>query len=149
MKLKKILHSFVAFATMMWFVGLLGLAPASVHAASAIAVTNGTYNANFSGSPIPASSPAMSIAKVSVTASQEGQTLTQVRVDLSGSGFSISDLASLTGNDSAGIILYNDDGAGSTGVFGSDDTFIPQYPPVWQESGFLILLPSTSPLPLW
>ena len=145
MKLKKILHSFVAFATMMWFVGLLGLAPASVHAASAIAVTNGTYNANFSGSPIPASSPAMSIAKVSVTASQEGQTLTQVRVDLSGSGFSISDLASLTGNDSAGIILYNDDGAGSTGVFGSDDTFIPQYPPVWQESGFLILLPSTSP----
>lgn len=146
-KLKKVLYTFVACATILWSAGILGM-PARVYAASTIAVTNGTYNANFSGFPMPASSSAVAIAKVTVTASQSSQTLTSVTANFSGTGFATSDLASIATGDSSGVALYTDHtSSGTAGTFdsGTDPVVTLAASPAWTPSTTNITLtPATS-----
>src|SRR3989338_5919443 len=115
---------FFVAATFLWSVSPLGLLSARpVFAASAVTVSNGTINANFPGALIQASSPATSIAKVSVTASAASKTLTSVQVNFSGSGFATSDLLDLATDDASGVALYNDAG-GTPGSFDGTDAVV-------------------------
>src|SRR3989338_6811981 len=59
----------------------------NVRAASTVTVTHGQINSSFPGVPVPASSPAIAILKISATASQASQTLTSATGNFRGTGF--------------------------------------------------------------
>ena len=147
-KFKKILHSVVALTTVLWSVGILGLVPASVYAASAVSVAS---SANFPGYWILASSSATAIAKVTVTASQASQTLTSVTANFSGTGFATSDLASIATGDASGVALYTDHAtSGTAGTFdvGTDPVVTLAASPAWTPSTTNITLTPATPVSL-
>ena len=146
MKLRHITRIFVALTTILWSVGAVNFIPLPARAASTVsASTASLINGNFPGAPVPASSPALALVKLSVTASQADQTLTSVQVDFSGTGFDTTDLATLAADDTSGVALYDDAGVGNIGMLGSGDNLIaPATPPSW-SSNSVTLTPATPP----
>src|SRR3989338_2481903 len=91
----------------------------NVRAASTVTVTHGQINSSFPGVPVPASSPAIAILKISVTASQDAQMLTSATVNFSGTGFATTDLLAIATDATSGVALYTDHA--SSGVAGTFD----------------------------
>src|SRR3990167_594190 len=92
----------------------------TVRAASTVTVTHGQINSSFPGVPIPASSPAIAILKISTTASQASQTLTSATVNFSGTGFATTDLLAIATDATSGVALYTDSGVAGTFEDGVD-----------------------------
>ncbi|OIO51216.1 MAG: hypothetical protein AUJ19_05015 [Parcubacteria group bacterium CG1_02_58_44] len=121
------------------------VAPLPAMAASTITVsTSGLINGGFPGAPIPASSPASAVLKLSVTASSALQTLNSVTVNFSGTGLVQADLADIATDASSGVALYDDEG-GMVGNFdGTDSVITLAASPDWTgETTNITLTPAT------
>ncbi|MFH1145438.1 MAG: carboxypeptidase regulatory-like domain-containing protein [bacterium] len=142
---KKFLPVMTIVATIFWSMGITAFLPLPVQAAMSLAVsTSGLINGNFPGAPISVNSSPIALVKLSVTASQVGQTLTSVTASFSGAGFATSDLASLATNGSSGVALYNDAGptAGSFDPFDEPIALASEPAPVF-TSNAVTLIPAT------
>ena len=127
-KFSRLLNKSVVLTTLLgvvfWSLGPAAFIP-TAQAAATVTISPGTINANFAGAPVKASSAATAIAKIAVTASTTGKTLTGVQVNFSGTNFNTngSDLAALATGATSGVALYNDDG-GTAGSFDGTDTVV-------------------------
>ena len=111
--LKKVVSITLSVATILWSFGMpLGVlfAPGAARAASSVIVSG----IGFSGSPIPASSLATAVVKISVTASQASQTLQAATVNFSGTGFAKTDLLAIATGITSGVALYTDHASSGT-----------------------------------
>src|SRR3989344_3367215 len=106
----------------------------NVRAASTVTVTHGQINSSFPGVPVPASSPAIAILKISVTASQASQTLTSATVNFSGTGFATTDLLAIATDATSGVALYTDSGVAGTFEDGIDPIVTLAASPNWTPS---------------
>ncbi len=97
-----------------------------------VVATAGLPNQN-PNAPIPASSVAMPIAKITINVDAD-TTLTSIAAFFGGTGFVAGDLAALATNASSGVAIYNDAGGGNLGTFGAGDTLIPVTLPGWTST---------------
>src|SRR3989339_1658308 len=125
------------------------IAPLPAMAASTITVsTSGLINGGFPGAPIPASSPASAVLKLSVTASSALQTLNSVTVNFSGTGLVQADLADIATDDSSGVALYDDEGGTAGNFDGTDSVITLAASPDWTGETTNITLTTATPVPL-
>ena len=141
--IRRLAYFYVMFAVVFGSVGLV-LLPMTAHAAAAVSVNNGTINANFPGAPVPASSGAIEISRLSVTSSSADQTLTSVQANFSGTGFTTADLAALATGATSGVALYNDTGLES-GSFDSGDAVLTLGSVPSFSGNNIVLTPAVSP----
>src|SRR3989338_7613735 len=120
----------------------------TVRAASTVTVTHGQINSSFPGVPIPASSPAIAILKISTTASQASQTLTSATVNFSGTGFATTDLLAIATDATSGVALYTDSGVAGTFEDGVDPIVTLAASPNWTPSTTNITLTPAAPVAL-
>ncbi|MFA5954625.1 MAG: carboxypeptidase regulatory-like domain-containing protein [Patescibacteria group bacterium] len=137
-----------ATAVIFSFPGITLLSPLAVRAATAVAVTNGTINGSFQGTFVPATSPAIAIMKISVTADAVDQTLTSVTVNFSGTGFVAGDLAAIATGATSGVALYNDAGGTANSFDGTDAVVTLAASPDWTPSTTNITLTPATPVAL-
>ncbi|MFH2062565.1 MAG: carboxypeptidase regulatory-like domain-containing protein [bacterium] len=125
------------------------LVPLPVRAASTVTVTtSGLINGEFAGSPVPASSPAIAVLKLSVTASSASQSLSSVTVNFSGSGLVQGDFEAIATGASSGVALYNDGGGTAGSLDGTDSVVVLAGSPGWTGETTGITLTPAAPVSL-